>query len=330
MAPGYIYKRHSQWYVQYYESGRRLKRVLRTPTGKPCANRKEAEIAAALLRAGYTQPRSSNWDILELDKRYIAACGERLSQSLLKTRVRWMHNIYRAFPRVSTITHERLGQYARERLTVGGVSTSTVNRELAQLRRVLNWAVSTGKLERSPMAHYRLLPEPNHRERILSGAELERLLAALENPRHQRIRLIVLIALYTGMRYGEIVNLAWADVNLATGEFDLLRTKSGRRRRVPIPGQVFLELQTLPRGGSRLFPWKTIRKSFASLLREAEIIDFRFHDLRHTAASWMLRGGVDINTVREILGHSSISTTQRYLTSLSDQKREAVNWVKPR
>jgi integrase len=336
---GYLFELGDKWYFQYRKNGKKIKRVLLNPDETPCQTKPEAEQAAMLLRSGIV-PEKVRWARLEaLDTAYLEANGQRMSKALKANRLIWMKRVVAAFPTVGEITHESLGRYIKARQS-DGAGVPTVNRELSQLRRLLNWAALTGKIERSPMKGFRLVPEPNHRERILSRDEIDRLKTALEafrehgNPFYRQARLIVLVALYTGMRYGEIVSLKWSDVDFNRGEFDLLKTKSGKRRKVPIPTAILQELECLEKGGEWVFPSRRaglhiddIRRPWGELLKAAEIEGFRFHDLRHTAASWMLRNGVDLNTVREILGHASIVTTQRYLTALEDQKRKAVEWM---
>jgi len=268
-----------------------------------------------------------------------------------KRRTNWIHYIgeaMRSFKTVSDITHEGLGKHVQKRLatpTWRGVkrSPANVNRELAALKRLLNWGVQTGRLPKNPMTGFPLLKEPHSRERILSQEEIARLLEVLKQPAFAHIRLIVLIAITTGMRRGEIFSLKWAGpqtaktdnmVNLDEGVFDLQRTKAGRRK-VPIPSILKAELAALPRVSNYVFPSPVdttkpisdIKKSFRALMREARIEGCRFHDLRHVAASGWVEGGVDIKTVQELLGHTSIITTQRYLTSLAESKQKAVDGI---
>ncbi len=134
---------------------------------------------------------------------------------------------------------------------------------------------------------------------------------------------IVVTALNTGMRRGEILPLKWDQVDLQHG-FILLRsdeTKSGERREVPINATLRATLQGITRRLDVPYvffdpatgkPYGEVKRSFQSALRRAKIQDFHFHDLRHTFASHLVMAGVDLTTVKELLGHKNITTTLRY------------------
>ncbi|MGB2906318.1 MAG: site-specific integrase, partial [Candidatus Aminicenantaceae bacterium] len=142
-----------------------------------------------------------------------------------------------------------------------------------------------------------------------------------------------------GMRRGEILGLMWDDVNLETGVITVRKSKSGKPRTIPMNSFLLNELQQMKsesRKTSFLFtspktnqPFKTIRKAFGDACREAQILNFRFHDLRRTFGSRLALAGVDLNRIKELLGHASIKTTEIYLHADSSDIREAVEVLCP-
>ena len=110
-----------------------------------------------------------------------------------------------------------------------------------------------------------------------------------------------------------------------------METKSGKSRRVPISSKLMEVLNSLSRDSEYVFvnqntgePYNDIKNSFHTVLKKANIENFRFHDFRHTAATRMLEKGADIRTVQEILGHSSVVITQRYTHSTPQYKKKAI------
>lgn len=171
----------------------------------------------------------------------------------------------------------------------------------------------------------------DERERYLSESEIVRLKAALDEKQFQkglkainrtffRLRMLVLIALTTGMRQAEIFDLCWPDVLYGEGLVAVRsRLKGGKIRYVPMPTELADEFKRYPTtiGTDRIFPPKgkgrqRVEGSFEDLLERAEINDFRFHDLRHTFASWYMMNGGDLYELAKILGHSNIKMTERY------------------
>ena len=157
----------------------------------------------------------------------------------------------------------------------------------------------------------------NQRLRYLETAEeCERLIAACA----EHLKPIVIIALNTGMRKEDILALRWSNVDMVNGIIKLVKTKSYKRRQIPINATRRETLFGLPRSGSEyVFTYyrsgtrlMTIRHSFELAVQCAKIKDFTFHDLQHTIASHLVMAGVDLTTVKELLGHSTITMTMRY------------------
>ena len=142
------------------------------------------------------------------------------------------------------------------------------------------------------------------------------------------------MALHTGMRWGELAHLQWQDVDFHTRTLVVRKSKSGEGRRVPMNRVVTETLQAFrkARKAFRGFVFTSpegeflhnFGRAWAKAVKDAEIENLRFHDLRHTAASRMVMGGVDLYTVKEILGHKTLVMTQRYSHLSPAHQRQAV------
>jgi integrase len=146
---------------------------------------------------------------------------------------------------------------------------------------------------------------------------------------------MVLLSLNTGLRRGEVLQLRWADVDLLQRKLIVHgdNAKSGKTRHIPLNNEALTTLQQW-RSDSRSTEWvfaghggermQAVKTSWTGVLRGATIIDFRWHDLRHHFASRLVMNGVDLNTVRELLGHSDLTMTLRYAHLSPEHKADAV------
>ena len=209
-----------------------------------------------------------------------------------------------------------------------GVAPATVNRELATLKTMFSKAVVWDKLQENTTKKVQFLKEPAGRLRFLEQEEIFKL---LENC-NKTLRPIVVLALNTGMRRGEILNLKWHDVDFKRNLITLLDTKNGEKQEVYMNEPVktaLLQVRKHPES-PYIFcnedgkPVHDIRKSFFTALKKSGIKDFHFHDLRHTFASQLAMSGTDINTIRELMGHKDIRMTLRYSHLSPSYKRRAV------
>jgi integrase len=195
------------------------------------------------------------------------------------------------------------------------------------------WSAETG-LDRNPASLIEVRRPDDSRERYLSEDELQRLKIALDdrilrkgtndlNQTNARMRLIVLIAVSTGMRSAEIHRLLWSDVLYSEGLLAVrAKLKGGKVRFVPMAPELAAEIKRYPAviNVDRIFPPKGGEKSkrqrlegsFENLLERARIRDFRFHDLRHTFASWYMMNGGDLYELAKLMGHANIKMTERY------------------
>jgi integrase len=179
-----------------------------------------------------------------------------------------------------------------------------------------------GWIDINPCSRVRKLSEPRGRTRFLTDDERERLLASCEDSNTKELLIIVLLALSTGARKNEIRWLRWDDVNMQTETVIFRETKNGTIRSVPIVGRgldLIREWGKIRRLDTDLvFPGKNpkhpvlFEKSWKRTLKDSDIEDFRFHDLRHSTASYLIMAGVHMRTVAEILGHRTLAMVQRY------------------
>lgn len=232
---------------------------------------------------------------------------------------------------------------------------ATVNRDLDRIRGALSRAVDWGILPEHPLRTVkRAKGVDNSRVRYLTKAEEKRLREALQKREDERrkhrvsgnawcaqrgygegrpmwpkdgytdhLMPLVLIALNTGLRRGELFSLEWENVNLATKMLTVTagNAKSRKARHIPLNAEALKILKRWKKQGDGeglVFPgaagerMTNINKSWDGLVTEAKLPDFRFHDLRHDFASKLVMAGVDLNTVRELLGHADIAMTLRY------------------
>lgn len=213
----------------------------------------------------------------------------------------------KCFQDISTVDIQR---FYNELLKV--VSPLTANHYLALIRSIFNRAKAWGDfVGENPVRNVRKQKVPGFRLRFLSREEMERLLSVCD----QRIRPILMCALTTGMRLGEIGSLTWERVDLDTDTIYILESKSGKPREIPVSPSLRKTLLELGPGDAGLVfrvPRITLRRLFQRTLKAAKIQGFRFHDLRHTFASHFIMKTADLPALQAILGHQSPVMTQRY------------------
>lgn len=202
-------------------------------------------------------------------------------------------------------------------------SPSTVVRYLAALSHAFTVATKEwGWLEDSPSRRVSKPKEPRGRVRFLSEEEREALLIACKDSSNPFLYPVVVLALSTGMQQGEIMNLRWEDVDFISGRIILNQTKNGERRAVPLRGHAQDLLRKLKNGNSLdvglLFPGKDptqpmdLRFPWKQALKKAKIKDYRFHDNRHSCASYLLAQKATLAEIAEILGHKTLQMVKRY------------------
>lgn len=206
-------------------------------------------------------------------------------------------------------------------------SGATVNRYLATLSHILATAVTEWRLlDRNPVRDISKKKESRGRIRFLGDEERMRLLEACANSGWPALEALVLLAITTGARRGELIRLQWTDVTVdaPTPQAIVERTKNGDPRRLPLVGKALAAirlLKTQNAGRSRfLFParrdpdksYEAFDAHWYAALEAAGIADFRFHDLRHTCASYLASQGASLLEIADVLGHRTMAMVKRY------------------
>lgn len=208
------------------------------------------------------------------------------------------------------------------------VSNSTVNRYRAFMSSIYSWAERAGIMAFNPIKRVKPYKENDSRLRWLKDDEEILLRAAIGNEIHEAE---FELALNTGMRRGEQFHLEWSKVDLERGILTV-KGKTGRRHVVANDAAIaaLKKLQAVSGEAKYVCPdasdekKRDTRNWFHKACEKAKVLDFRFHDLRHTFASRLVMAGVDIRTVQELLGHKNIAQTMRYAHLSQDHRRAAV------
>jgi len=329
---------NAKWYIRYFADGKLRREVT------PARTRKQAEYFLAKRRVEVEEGKWSDqtkkrvkfheWaiDYFELKQLQGLKSIDRVELSL-KHLTDFFGDFY-----LDAITEKNVLRYIKKRKNTKlkrspytQISYTTINRELACLKNMLNEAIKQRIINPiTPLPHIRLFREDNARNRYLSDEEYSRLLGVC--PPH--IYGLVLCAYETGMRRGEIISLTWDRVDLRKGFIHLSsgKTKTGCRRKIPISKALDEYLRSVPRsiGTDHVFhyrgkPINYSKEAWKTALKRAGIKDFRFHDLRHTFVTRMRRAGVHDHVIMAITGHKTQAMFRRYDTVDGNDLLEAVH-----
>ncbi|NIA08308.1 MAG: tyrosine-type recombinase/integrase [Nitrospiraceae bacterium] len=240
---------------------------------------------------------------------------------------------------ISHINAKVIANYRDVRMA--SVSSTTVLKELALLSSLFEVAASEWgvKVANPVRAIKKPKPRPG-RTRFLSQDEIDRLLKVAAKSRQVKLSLFLEMLLQTAMRPGEAAKCRWSDIDFQNYNILIGTTKNGQPRSVPISKILGKKLKRawdqrdvenpfvfFPRNPSArlmLRPQELFRGAWEYTRLKAGLEDVHLHDLRHTAATYLLANGVDVRTVQEILGHKTLAMVQRYTHVLPDRKRSAV------
>ncbi len=293
--------------------------------------REWAKMTEADMKAGRHFGVSKRHTLAELLDRYEERELPRLkSAGTVKAKLAWWRDLHGntllldLTPDVIAKARDKLKATPKQR--GGGTRTAAdVNRTLAALSSACKFAVTElGWLERNTLERVSKPSENKGRDRFLSDAELPKFLQACRDSTSGDLYLAVVLALTTGGRQAEVMGLRWPQIDLTRRTAMLGDTKNGRARALPLSGEAVTLLQARAKVRSltddRLFPPKPgskspfmdLRTPFATALKVAEVTNFKWHDLRHTAASYLMMSGTSELEIAKVLGHRTLAMVARY------------------
>lgn len=311
----YTRKDRDGFWMSYIDAnGRRRQKRLQATT-KAEAKRMRSSILARVQKMtvlGVAEASDENFEVLA--KRFLNHQQPRLSvRSWEREKGIVEHHLMPFFAgKLASIRRERVQAYVTQRL--GEASAHSVQKEFNVIKHMLRMAVEWEMIPVNPAEKLQAPKVPPGRVRYLNPAELTDLLEACP----EWLRPIVMLAVATGMRRGEIVGLRWANFDTATSAQRLIlpQTKNGESRVVYLNEIAQMAISMLERKQSgKLFPDvnnNQVTTAFRRAAKKAGIENFRFHDLRHTTASWLRMSGADIHTVATMLGHKDLRMASRY------------------
>lgn len=328
------------WHLCWYdESGRFREKSLKT-TDRATAEEFQTEFDRSRYRGELGLPdRKRSWDQFKTE--YLAysnankapRTAERDEEAL-----RWFEGAVSPSS-VASITPQQIEQWKQKRLA--GTSETTVNIDYRHLKAALNKAVEWGYIVKSPMAGvkpFRLMKKP---PRFLSQEEIDRLLKSCEDAGKKTLHLMGMVFIFAGLRLNELLHLRWEDVDFGRGYLHVrswgdFKPKDKEERGIPMDHKLKAEMAAARKDAGVVFGRdgevmrrRGVQQLFSNAFAAAGISDASVHTLRHTFASHLVMAGVDIRTVMELMGHSSIQTTMIYAHLSKPHLEEAIRRRNP-
>lgn len=346
-----LYCRGKVWWMNFTVNGKAYQRSTGTEDKELAVKILEKVKAEIVLGKWFDRDEKEEKHIYtfgELAVKYLDYCRARSHKKWKDSVVKILVDDFGANTLLDDFTTKKVEDFQTERLKAGTPrkgkdgsmvvkpnSPGRVNRLISVLRHMLNkatdWKMMDGEVRKE--IKFEKLPEENERLRFLSREEMDLLVSCCATP---VLRAIVITALNTGMRKGEILGLVWEEVDFKHGfiRIEGHRRKNKKKLEIPINSVLKETLQGIvrridspyvfvnPDTGDRFH--RDLKRSFQTALKKAGIHDFHFHDLRHTFASHLAMAGVPLVLIKELLGHSDIKMTVRYAHLAPGHAKNAV------
>lgn len=316
MAYKYRPKGCKTWWIKYYKDRECVRKSLGTKLPKIAENKKLLiETQLAKSEDPFPRENTTYYQAFEAFK------ASRIGRIGKKTARDDHKRIQDFLEKVKTlkVTENALKAHLDGRISNDQISHRTANHTIRAIKTFFNFCVRSGYISKNPIQHMKKYPIPEQEPRFLTEEEARIL---LEKAKGNRIYRLVAAALYTGMRAGELDRLAWEDVDYDGNMIRVRLSKSGKFRLIPL--HPALKNILGPKGQGKCLNTRYARALWENLRESLGWHDLRFHDLRHTFCSLLVKSGVDIVTVSKLAGHSSVSVTQIYAHLYPDHLKDSV------
>lgn len=321
-----IFQRGQIWWIQYYENGKQIHRSLKTKD-KAVARFKKNEIENK-ISAGDTPLNQANISVKECLDSFKTYREGRIKDKT-KTTDYYRIELFIKEEKIyllKDVKEDILKTHLDKRLRAG-LSHRTANHTIRILKTFLNYCVKQKYISVNPIKDMPKYPVTTEEPRFLTHTEIDKILKIAQP---YEIYNLIIAGLYTGMRLGELERLNWEDIDFKDDMITVRLSKSKKFRKIPLHSELKAALIKNKSTGKCFntngFYWQLfhLRKK----LDRAGIKRFRFHDLRHTFASMLIKSGADILTVSKLLGHSSVVVTQIYAHLYQDHIKDAIKNLK--
>ena len=336
---GTVFKRGQRWGISYIDPHGRQIRKMVSPF-KETAQRIVRKIETDIVEGKYLDIKKSKKIFFEdfaqeYLENYVKLQNKAVKPQSGKVNLITVHFKGKTLQEIDSLMIRKFLSLRGESIT-----PCSLNKDLTMLKCMFNRAIDWGYLTENPTRGIKKLPENNERCRWLAEEEQNHLLSFCKG----LTRTLVIVALRTGMRWGEIAHLKWKQspnsnyVDFGNNVIFIHESmaKSNKSRFIPLSQVMKSELLKLPHqdGSDYIFlnpdtnkPLGSIKKAFKTAVKKAGLKDFRFHDLRHTFASQLVRNSVDIYVVQKLLGHATPKLTQRYAHLRPEMLKDAIDKI---
>jgi len=316
-----LYRRGKFFWFSISYQGNRIQESFKTDNRK-LAEKLYAKVLTDIVEGRYFETtKAKTIKFQEMTDKYLKEHAHSRDTLTVKTLMMFFSGYM-----IAQITTKAIAEYRNMRLK--SVKPATVYQELALLRRMFNVAIKEWEwCKDNPVSRLSFsVGNRNARERWLSMEEEKLLLEKATNP--DWLRSLLTVALHTGMRRGEILDLRWQNVDLLKRLIRVVKSKNGEKRSIPMSNTLFnlFKGMNVRDISGRVFPISksSLRHAFDKVVEKVNLEDFRFHDLRHSFATRLVQNGVDLYKVKELLGHKTVTMTMRYAHHYPESLRSSV------
>lgn len=315
-----IYQRGKTWWITYYNDGTHFQHSLKTRDKKVAAylkNKLEADLAEGKSPLPETKQTAK-----EILKEYLIHCESRLAPYTVKYYRYYLEKFVdqQKINRIKQINERTVFNWIDTYLRDG--KKQTADHCLRYVKAFLSFCVRRNYSAHNPLQNTKSIKLDKKAPRFLTKEEIATLLSI---SKETTIYPIILTAIYTGMRLGELMRLQWPDIDLNNRTITVKKSKSGRFRSIPIHDTLLSEIVEICPRKDPVLNFKNFKSIFPDIRSKSGIKNFTFHDLRHTFASHLVMNGVDVVTVSKLLGHANIKTTMIYSHLSDGHVRDSIN-----